>query len=104
MNYDVRESGKRMKELRKSKGYTQESFAQEIGISHRTYSGIEIGRHSTSIETFVEMAKALDTTLDYLIAGKMAEPTEEIGALLTGLPKEKRELALRMMKSIAETI
>lgn len=43
MNYNVKESGKRIKELRKAKGYTQESFAEELNISHRTYSGIELG-------------------------------------------------------------
>ncbi len=41
MNYNVKESGKRIKELRKAKGYTQESFAEELNISHRTYSGID---------------------------------------------------------------
>ncbi len=57
MYYDVKESGKRIKELRKKIGYTQESFASEIGISHRTYSGIESGAHSTSIDTLVEISK-----------------------------------------------
>ena len=49
MIYNVKESGRRIKELRKQKGYTQESFADDIGISVRTYSGIESGAHSTSI-------------------------------------------------------
>ncbi len=49
--YNIKDSGKRLKELRKKKGYTQEGFAHEIGISHRTYSGIESGAHSTSIDT-----------------------------------------------------
>ncbi|MFR6563278.1 MAG: helix-turn-helix domain-containing protein [Eubacterium ventriosum] len=50
---DIKESGSRIKYLRKQKGYTQRSFADEIGISPRTYSGIESGAHSTSIEAFV---------------------------------------------------
>ena len=33
MIYNVKESGRRIKELRKQKGYTQESFADDIGIS-----------------------------------------------------------------------
>lgn len=51
MIYNIKESGRRIKELRKQKGYTQESFADDIGISVRTYSGIESGAHSTSIDT-----------------------------------------------------
>lgn len=104
MNYQMKESGKRIKELRKNKGFTQESFAQKIGISHRTYSGIEIGKNSTSIETFVEIAKVLETTLDYIITGEKQESIEEISFAIDKLPIEKRELALRLMKSIVETL
>lgn len=98
MNYNVKESGKRIKELRKAKGYTQESFAEELNISSRTYSGIELGKHSTSIETFVEMASILDTTLDYLIMGKKSSE------LLTDIPEEKKELAMKILKGILENI
>lgn len=70
MNYNIKESGKRIQNLRKKKGYTQECFAKEIGISHRTYSGIESGAHGTSIDTLVEISKVLNITLDYIILGK----------------------------------
>ena len=85
MYYDIKESGSRIKYLRKQKGYTQRSFADEIGISPRTYSGIESGAHSTSIETFVEMARTLETSLDYIIVGK------ENNDLLHNIPEEKKE-------------
>lgn len=96
--YNMKESGKRLKDLRKKKGYTQESFAHEIGISHRTYSGIESGAHSTSIDTFVEIAQGLETSLDYLILGK------ENSELEIDIPEEKKELALKILKGILENI
>lgn len=74
--YDVKESGKRIKELRKQAGYTQETFAAKINMSHRTYSGIESGAHSTSIETFVDISNTLGCTLDYIIKGKESETIE----------------------------
>ena len=98
MNYNVKESGKRIKELRKAKGYTQESFAEELNISHRTYSGIELGNHSTTIETFVEMPSILDTPFDYLIIGRNSSE------LLTDVPEEKKELAMKILKGILENI
>lgn len=98
MYYDVKESRKRIKELRKKKGYTQESFASEIGISHRTYSGIESGAHSTSIETLVEISKVLNVSLDYIILGK-----QDVG-ILNGVPEEKRELAEKILKGILDNI
>ena len=96
--YNMKESGKRLKDLRKKKGYTQESFAHEIGISHRTYSGIESGAHSTSIDTFVEIAQGLETSLDCLILGK------ENSELEIDIPEEKKELALKILKGILENI
>ena len=84
MNYNIKESGMRLKHLRKKRGYTQESFSKEISISHRTYSGIESGAHSTSIDTFVEIAQVLDTSLDYIILGKGKTD------LSIDIPKEKR--------------
>ena len=98
MNYNIKESGMRLKDLRKKKDYTQESFAKEIGISHRTYSGIESGAHSTSIETLVEIAQVLETSLDYIILGK--ENTD----LAIDVPEEKKELALKILKGILENI
>lgn len=98
MNYNVKESGKRIKELRKAKGYTQESFADEIGIAYRTYCGIEAGIHSTCIENFTIIAKQLDTTLDYLILGKGNE------FVLDSIPTEKQEFALKILKGILDNI
>lgn len=92
MNYNIKESGMRLKHLRKKRGYTQESFAKEIGISHRTYSGIEYGAHSTSIETLVEIAQVLETSLDYIILGK------ENNVFPINLSEEEKKLAIKMLK------
>ena len=96
--YNMKESGKRLKDLRKKKGYTQESFASEIGISYRTYSGIESGAHSTSIDTFVVIAQALETSLDYIVLGK---EDENIVGLIS---EEKKEQAIKILKGILDNI
>ncbi len=57
-----------------------------------------MGNHSTTIETFVEMASILDTTLDYLIIGRNSSE------LLTDVPEEKKELAMKILKGILENI
>lgn len=98
MYYNVKESGMRIKELRKKNGYTQESFASEIGISYRTYSGIESGAHSTSIDVFVAISSALNVSLDYIILGK-----QDVG-ILNGVFEDKRVLAEKIMKGILENI
>lgn len=55
--------GKRIKEIRKNKGLTQEKLAELVDIDITTLSGIESGRHFPSLVTLEKIAKALDTAL-----------------------------------------
>ena len=51
--------GKKVKRLRKLRGYTQEKFAEMCGL-HRTYiSAIECYRRSISLENIQRIADAL---------------------------------------------
>ena len=52
--------GKRVRELRKNKGLSQEAFADAVGL-HRTYIGsIERGEQNVSIDNIAKIAKALE--------------------------------------------
>ncbi len=63
----VRKSfGKRVRELRKQKGYSQEQLADKAGL-HRTYIGsIERGEQNVSIDNIDKIAKALKTSIAFL--------------------------------------
>lgn len=51
--------GKRVRELRKARGYSQEDFADKAGL-HRTYIGaIERGEQNVSLDNINKIAKAL---------------------------------------------
>jgi transcriptional regulator with XRE-family HTH domain len=60
MTTRVRKSfGKRVRELRKQKGYSQEQLADKAGL-HRTYIGsIERGEQNVSIDNIEKIAKSL---------------------------------------------
>lgn len=51
--------GKNLKEIRKSKGFTQAELANDIGIEISQISRIERGIINTSLSTTNEIAKAL---------------------------------------------
>lgn len=68
--YDNKESGKRIKELRKAKKVTQERAAYDIGISTDGYRNIEQGKNGAIIITLMEMAVYFDTTIDYIVTGR----------------------------------
>jgi transcriptional regulator with XRE-family HTH domain len=61
--------GRRVRELRKKKGFSQESFADHCGL-HRTYmGGIERGEHNLTIQTAVTIARGLGITVSKLLSG-----------------------------------
>jgi transcriptional regulator with XRE-family HTH domain len=61
--------GKRIRELRLKRGYSQESFADACGV-HRTFMGtIERGESNLSFSNLVKVSTALDITLSQLLSG-----------------------------------
>jgi transcriptional regulator with XRE-family HTH domain len=60
--------GKRVRELRKRKGYSQEELADKAGL-HRTYIGsIERGEQNVSIDNIDKIAGALKTPISLLFS------------------------------------
>ena len=51
--------GKRIKELRRNKGYTQEQLSELVGIETSSLSGIESGRFFPSLHVLDKMANVL---------------------------------------------
>ena len=61
--------GDRIRELRRKRGFSQESFADHCGL-HRTYmGGIERGEHNLTIQTALTIAGGLGITLSRLFSG-----------------------------------
>lgn len=58
--------GKKVRELRLERGYSQEAFAFECGL-HRTYIGcIERGEKNVTITNIEKIAKALKVDIGHL--------------------------------------
>ena len=61
--------GARVVHLRLEKNWTQEELAARISVSHSMVSRYEDGTSTPTIPTLIRMREALETTLDYLLAG-----------------------------------
>lgn len=70
--------GKRIKELRKKAGLTQEKLAELIGIETSSLSGIESGRHFPSLLTAEKIAQTLNIQMKTLFEYKHLLPLEEM--------------------------
>jgi len=51
--------GKRIRDLRKSKGFSQESFAYEVGLDRTYMGGVERGERNIAVLNIIRIAKAL---------------------------------------------
>ena len=94
--------GKRISQLRKRQGLTQEKFAEEIDISIKHISAVERGTSSLSLEKLIDAAQHLDCTMDYLILGKAKKDGTDllpasILSILSSDDEKEKELLLEYM-------
>lgn len=70
--------GKRIKELRKEAGLTQEKLAELIDIETTSLSGIESGRHFPSLPTLERIANKLDIEIKALFNFNHLQSVEQM--------------------------
>lgn len=58
---------KRMKELRKSRGWTMEIFSEMIDVAKSSIAGYESGNRQPPIDRLVVIAEVFDTSTDYIL-------------------------------------
>ncbi len=58
--------GRRVRDLRKARGYSQESFAVESGLDRSYYGGVERGERNVSLDNIAAIARALDVPISDL--------------------------------------
>ena len=56
----------RLKELRQSKGYSQQELADKLNVSKSTISMLEVGSRQPSIELLEQIANYFNVSLDYI--------------------------------------
>ena len=61
--------GKRIREVRKEKGFSQEELAARADLDRTYMTSVECGRRNISIVNLNKIAKALGVTLEELFRG-----------------------------------
>ncbi len=79
--------GERIQEVRKTRNIKQYGLAESVGLSGPFMSQVESGKKQLSLESFIQIADALDVTADTLLVGNQKEIHTEyqsdINALLS---------------------
>ena len=92
MYFDSYATGKRIQQLRKANGMTQEQFAIELNTSDRHIRRIERGEETPSIDLYVEMVATFNTSLDYLLLGKAPQLYAKLHRIARNLDEIARDL------------
>ncbi len=95
MYYDQKESGKRIAELRKEKGLTQDQLAEKLNISTSNLGKLERGLQSFSIDLLIEIGFFFGVSTDYLLLGCSIphyDASQEIDSLIAQMQSLKKNL------------
>lgn len=66
--------GQRIRELRKARQFSQESFADEVGLDRTYMGGVERGERNLGVINLIRIAKALNVEV-----GELFPPTKTLG-------------------------
>lgn len=96
--------GERIRQVRKTRGWSQEKLAKKCGISLNFMGKIERGTRKMSMDTFARLCMALETDADALLWG-IAQPSESVIQNMWKQVKSHNDnysLYIRIMKSVAD--
>lgn len=106
INYSL--IGNRIKTARKAKGLSQSELSELIDKSVGYMSYIETGSKKPSLETLIQIANALDVTIDELLSDNLVASSTvsntQINQLLSDCSAFEKRVILLLVQSIKEAI
>ena len=100
--------GKRIREARLNKQYTQQRLAEEAGIGQMYLGEIERGTKMPSLKIFIKILNALDISADYVLRDELASGDryiyDEITEKLNGLSPKQRKTAAEILDAYIRNI
>lgn len=93
--------GQKVRQLRKQNGYSQERFAELIGIDPNSVSRIECGVYYPSLDTLEKIAKVLKVEMRDLFLFSSKESAEE---LRTYLVQTASELDVEKLREVVRAV
>lgn len=93
--------GQKVRQLRKHHKYSQERFAELVGIDPNSVSRIECGVHYPSLDTLEKIAKVLKVEMRDLFLFSSKESAEE---LRTYLVQTASELDVEKLREVVRAV
>ena len=90
--------GRRISEIRRAHGMTQEALAEKLDVTPKHISHTECGTSSLSLKNLMEFCNIFDCSLDYIVFGQKKDnaisklPDGIVNILYTGNDSEQARL------------
>ena len=106
MSLDYKAIGRRIRDKRMFKNFSQAELASKIGVSNPHISNIERGRTKVSLQTLVDIANALDITLDEIMCDNVTEAKgiyiKDIAEEINTCNSEDMKIVFDVVKTLVE--
>ena len=104
MSVDYKDMGKRIREIRESKHMTQAALSELAGIEPSNLSHIERAATKVSLPTLMNIANALEVSLDELVCGSLIKSehiaVRQLNELLLDCTPDELQAVIEMVKVI----
>lgn len=98
---DFETIGRKLREIRLSKGLTQEYIANRVDVNTSHISNIENNRVKVSLSALVNICNALETTIDYVLNDEYVDSGSVLNQnILKELQKCDEDTKMRVLKII----
>lgn len=91
--------GENLRELRKSRGYSQDKFAREIGSNQMTLSSWEVGTRMPQLSTIQHIADVFHVPLSSLISLNSTGNEADVDRELLDLIKSNQKVNILLTKA-----
>ena len=89
--------GKKLRELRSNKGWTQEELASKLRLTKSVISAYETSLRYPSYDVLVRICTIFNVSSDYLLGIEKQQPID-----IGGLSDENKLLVLKMVEALKE--
>lgn len=100
--------GKKLRQARQNKGYTQHTLAEIAGVGDVYLGEIERGVKMPSLNIFIKLIEALDISADYILRDELTSGKEyiydEITQRLRNLTPKQRKTAADILDAYLQNI
>jgi len=101
---DYKRLGERIREERLGLHLTQAQLAEAVDISDTYMGAIERGERSLTLDTLVRLVNRLGVTVDYLLAGSVADSDaniiDQFRQIIDRQPLERKQMAINVLRTI----